>query len=89
MENEFFKQMDFLANKYLNSGLSIDIEFDRYGLTLRGCWDLSLAYYEILHFSREYSWIMLKNLSNVLGLEYLIDEFKKEFEKLIERGEIK
>ena len=83
MNRQSFEQIFSLINKYKNRGLTINIEFTRWGLILRGCWDLSYSHYEILHFNREYSWIILENMSEEIGLEYLIDEFKKEFEENI------
>lgn len=87
MNRQSFEQMSSIVNKYKKYGLTIDIEFNRWGLILRGYWDLSLSSYEILHFNREYSWILLENMPEEIGLEYLIDEFKKEFEEKIERDE--
>ena len=81
MNRQSFKQMLSLVNKYMNRGLTIDIEFSRYGLTLKGVWDLSLSRYEIIHFNREYSWRFLEELSEEIDLEYLIDEFKEEFKE--------
>ena len=83
MNRQSFKQISSLVNKYKNCGLTIDIEFVRWGLILRGIWDLSLSHSEMLHFNREYSWKFLEEIPEEIGLEYLIDEFKKEFEEKI------
>lgn len=84
MNRQSFKQMDSLVNKYKNQGLTIEFEFIRWGLILKGYWDLSLCGYDIRHFNREYSWRLLEEMPEGIGLEYLIDEFKKEFEKALE-----
>ena len=83
MNKQSFKQIDSLVNKYKNRGLTIEIEFCRWGLILRGYWDLSLSHYNLRKFNREFSWIFLEDMPEEIGLEYLIDEFKKEFEKKI------
>ena len=88
MNKQSFKQMSSLVNKYKNRGLTIEIEFVRWGLILRGIWDLSLSSYDIRHYNREYSWRFLEEISEGVGLEDLIDEFKKEFEtKILEVSE--
>jgi len=84
MNRQSFKQMDSLVNKYANQGLTIEMEFVRWGLILRGIWDLSLCSYDIRHFNREYYWRLLEEMPEGINLEYLIDEFKKEFEEKIE-----
>ncbi len=81
MNRQSFEQMSSLVNKYKKHGLTIDIEFNRWGLVLRGTWDSALSHYEMIHFNREYGWIILENMPEETGLEYLIDEFKKEFEE--------
>lgn len=81
INRQSFKQISSLVNKYTNLGLTIDIEFCRWGLILKGTWDLTLSRYEIVHFEREYSWRLLEEMPEEIGLEYLIDEFKKEFKE--------
>jgi len=88
MNRQSFKQISSLVNKYKNRGLTIDIEFTRWGLILRGIWDLSLSHYEIIRFNREYGWRLLEEMPEEIDLEYLIDEFKKEFENKIESDEV-
>lgn len=79
MNRQSFKQMSSLVNKYRKQGLTIDVEFGRWGLTIRGILDIS--YGEIVRFKREYFWEYLEDMPEEIGLEFLIDEFKKEFEK--------
>ena len=67
-----------LSIKYANKGLTIDFEFDRFGLTLRGYLDLTLGRVEFYKFNREYSYEMLKSLHNDVDIEFLVDEFKEE-----------
>lgn len=87
MNRQSLKKINSIANKYKNQGLIIEIEFIRWGLILRGYWDLSLYSYDIRHFNREYSWRLLEDMPEGIGLEDLIDEFKKEFEKSLEDNE--
>ena len=67
-----------LSLKYANRGLTIDFEFNRFGLILRGYLDLTLCRVEFYKFNREYSYEMLKSLSNDVNIEFLVDEFKEE-----------
>jgi len=87
MNRQSFEQMFSLVNKYKNCGLTVEIEFDRFGLILRGIWILSLSRHEIMHFNRRYSWTGLNEMPEEIVLEYLIDEFKKEFEAKISNEE--
>lgn len=80
-----------LSIKYANKGLTIDFEFDRFGLILRGYLDLTLGRVEFYKFNREYSYEMLKSLNNNVDIEFLVDEFKEEvfaeYKKIKERGD--
>ena len=68
-----------LSIKYANRGLTIDFEFDRFGLILRGYLDLTfLGDVEFYNFNRQYSYEMLKSLSNDVDIEFLVDEFREE-----------
>lgn len=67
-----------LSIKYANKGLTIDFEFDRFGLSLRGYLDLTLSRVEFYKFNKEYSYEMLKSLPNDVDIEFLVDEFKEE-----------
>ena len=88
MNRQSFKQINSLVNKYANQGLTIEIEFVRWGLILRGIWDLTLSHYDIRRLTREYSWRLLEETPEEIDLEDLIDEFKREFEeKIVEVSE--
>lgn len=67
-----------LSIKYANKGLTIDFEFNRFGLIFRGYLDLTLSRVEFYKFNREYSYEMLKSLFNVVDIEFLVDKFKEE-----------
>lgn len=80
INKEVFKQINKLVNKYENCGLSIDIEFSRWGLILIGSWEVSLNHYEG-RYHKSYTYELLEALPEEKGLEFLIDEFKKEIMK--------
>ena len=67
-----------LSIKYANKGLTIDFVFDRFGLIFKGYLDLTLGRVEFYRFNREYSYEMLKSLSDAVDIEFLVDEFKEE-----------
>lgn len=68
-----FDQLEDLCNKYVKEGLLLSIEFNRFGMIIRG-------YQNDFCFNRMYSYDLLKNLSLVY-VDFLVDEFKKEFDK--------
>ena len=78
-----------LSIKYANKGFTIDFEFDRGGLILRGYLDLTVGHVEFYKFTKEYSYEMLKSLSDDVDIEFLVDEFKEEvfaqYKKIKER----
>ena len=76
-----------ICRKYARKALYITIEFDRFGMVLRGAWDFTLNHYDISHFNREYSYEFLENLSEDITLEYLINEFEKEFETKLKEAQ--
>lgn len=68
-----FNQLEDLCNKYVKEGLLLSIEFNQFGMIIRG-------YQNDFCFNRTYSYDLLKNLSFV-DVDFLVDEFKKEFDK--------
>ena len=85
---DIFLDLLNLSRKYANRGLTIDIEFSRFGMIFKGYWDITLNKVELLRFNREYSYEQLENLSDEIDIEFLIDEFKKEFEERIKEREL-
>lgn len=75
-----FNQLRDLCNKCAKEGLSLSIEFDQFGMIIRG-------YRKGLCFNRMYSYDLLKDRSLVYVTDFLVDEFKKEFDKEVEPQE--
>lgn len=73
-----FDQLRDLCNKYVKEGLSLSIEFNQFGMIIRG-------YQNDFCFNRIYDYYLLKSLSVVDGMDFLVDEFKKEFDKEISK----
>lgn len=89
MKNFSLKEIHEASTKYLGIGLTISVEFTRWGMILRGCWDRTLATCEIDHYNREYSYAMLDNLSDEVDINWLVDEFKHEYSTHLRTAEIK
>ena len=68
-----FNQLRDLCNKCAKEGLLLSIEFNRFGMLIRG-------YQNDFCFNRMYSYDLLKDRSLVY-MDFLVDEFKKEFDK--------
>lgn len=77
---EAFYQLEDLCNKYVKEGLLLSIEFNQFGMIIRG-------YQNDFCFNRMYSYDLLKNLSVLSVMDFLVDEFKKEFDKEVEPQE--
>lgn len=73
-----------LCSKYENDGLSIYIEFNGYGMIIRGYWDRYDGLNNSVNFNRIYEYSMLKKLMDGIDIGVLVEEFKEEFD-----GEIK
>ena len=84
------KEVQELCTKYANIGLYIEIDLDRYGMILRGYWDLTLNKVDLYNYNKSYSYFMLENMTDEVSLDYMIDEFKEEFARYLkdlkERG---
>lgn len=72
-----FNQLRDLCNKYAKEGLLLTIEFDQFGMIIRG-------YQKDFCFNRMYNYDLLKDLSLVY-VDFLVDEFKKEFDKEVSK----
>jgi len=80
--SKIYSRLGELSLKYANEGLTIDFEFDRFGMTLRGCLGLTLNTYNVYRYNHcEYSYEMLERLSDDIDIETLVDEFKEEIFK--------
>ena len=77
--NEFLN-IRKLITKYEGVGLKIDVEFNHWGIIFHGYWD-RLALTQI--FNKEYTYDFIITTSDAIDMEFLIDEFKKEFEDKI------
>lgn len=73
-----FNQLRDLCNKCAKEGLLLTIEFDRFGMIIRG-------YQNDFCFNRMYSYDLLKDRSLVYMTVFLVDEFKKEFDKEVSK----
>ena len=75
-----------LCIKYANIGLLIDIEFSREGVMFRGFWDMSLSRYDTHRYNRCFNYLLFEEAP--LSLEDLIDQFKEDFKKELEREDV-
>lgn len=73
-----------MCSKYKDIGLMIGIDFSRFGMTIKGQWDLPLSRYEIFHKTESFDYESIENYSDDIGIENLIDNFKEKFKKEIE-----
>lgn len=74
-----------LSTKYARLGLEISFELNRFGMILRGYWDI-LYPNNIEFFNKMFDYSYLEALPDDITLEVIVDEFKAEFEnKLRER----
>ena len=73
LNNISIDQLEDLCNKYIKEGLLLSIEFNQFGMIIRG-------YRNDFCFNRMYSYDLLKDRSLVY-MDFLVDEFKKEFDK--------
>ena len=76
--SKIYSRLGELSLKYVNEGLTIDFEFNRFEMILRGCLDLSLTKYDVYIYNHAYSYEMIKSLSDDIDIETLVDEFKEE-----------
>lgn len=76
--SKIYSRLEELSFKYADIGLTIDFEFNRFKMILRGYLDLSLNKYDVYRYNRAYSYEMIKSLSNDIDIETLVDEFKEE-----------
>ena len=77
---EFLSKIRKLGTKYADIGLTVNVEISQWGVTFHGYWDESLNKYDVKGFNRLYDYAMLDQMPEDWDLEYLIDEFKDEFE---------
>lgn len=73
-----------MCSKYKDIGLMIGIDFSRFGMTIKGQWDLPLSLCESFRKTHLFDYDFIESVSNRVGIEYLIDEFKEEFKRNIE-----
>ena len=78
---DIFLNLKDLGTKYADLGLFISIEFDEYGMIFRGYWMNPITLNDTLYFNKRYAYDLIKNLSDDIDMEFLIDEFKKEFKE--------
>jgi len=83
---DIFLKFQELNSKYSDEGLTINIEFDRWGMIFRGYWALK-GHNELIRLNRIYEYTQIKHLSDEIDIEFLIDEFKNEFEKKLKEAE--
>lgn len=76
--SEIYGKLGKLSIKYACYGLTIDFEFNRFEMILRGWLDLTLNDYDIYRYNRAYSYEMIESLSDDIDIETLVDEFKEE-----------
>jgi hypothetical protein len=76
--SKIYSKLGELSLKYANKGLTIDFEFNRFGMILRGWLYLSLNDNGVYRYNRSYSYEMIESLSDAIDIETLVDEFKDE-----------
>ena len=69
-----------LCTKYSDKGLNIDIMFSRWGMVFMG----SIGTYR---FNRVYEYDILEKFSDTITLDFLMEEFKREFEWQLKKEE--
>ena len=77
-DSKIYSKLGELSLKYANKCLTIDFEFNRFEMILRGWLDLSLTNYDVYRYNRAYSYEMIEALSDEIDIETLVDEFKEE-----------
>jgi hypothetical protein len=77
--NEKIIELFTLCKKYEDIGLHISIEFDRFGILIRGYWDRG-GIARTICFNKRYSEYLFKESNIELDIESMIDDFKKEIE---------
>ena len=75
---DVFNELIKLSTKYASMGLTIDFEFNRFGMILRGWFDRTLGTIDVWKYNREYSYQEINALSDSIDIENLVDEFKNE-----------
>lgn len=75
---DIFSKLGELSLKYANMGLTIDFNFDRFGMSLHGWFDRTLGTVDTWHFKRIYPYLEINALSDSIDIEDLVDEFKNE-----------
>jgi len=75
---DVFNELIKLSTKYASMGLTIDFEFNRFGMILRGWFDRTLGTIDVWKYNREYSYKEINALSDSIDIENLVDEFKNE-----------
>lgn len=83
--NEKIIELCTLCKKYKDIGLHISIEFDQFGIIIRGYWDRGVDGIEC--FNRRCSECLFKESNGELDIESMIDNFKKEFESELQKRE--
>lgn len=76
--SEIYCKIGELTLKYANKGLTIDFEFNRFGMIMRGYLNFSLTNRDIYRYNRAYSYKMIESLPDEISIETLVDEFKEE-----------
>ena len=77
-DSKVYSKLRELSLKYANKGLTIDFEFNRFEMILKGWLDMTLNKCDIYKYNRAYSYAMLESLSDEIDIETLVDEFKEE-----------
>lgn len=75
---DIFSDLGKLSLKYSNIGLTIDFEFNRFGIILKGWLDRTLNTVDVYEYNREYSYQFINSLSDSIDIEEIVDEFKNE-----------
>jgi len=77
-DSKIYSKLGELSLKYADKGLTIEFEFNRFEMVLKGWLDLSLTNYDIYRYNRAYSYEMLETLHDCIDIETLVDIFKEE-----------
>ena len=83
---DLFIRLRDLSKKYEDIGMILDIEFGRWGMIFRGYWSIK-GRDGLVKLNRAYDVRNIKYLPDTIDIEFLIDEFKEEFEHKIKEWE--
>lgn len=77
---KIYNKLISLCTKYNDTGFSFHIEFAEFGMIIRGYFCEPSNINNMKCFNREYSKYFIKEISDDIDIETILDDFKNEFE---------